>query len=125
MELSFHPSLMHLKATAESSDLEKATDRCIQDIHALNSGRDRERARSSKKDWRYCLLLSACCPLSLRIAGKAYDALAASVAGLVLLTFLDRRYFEATTLNDCGRKADGEINIQSSPSARLSLSLSQ
>lgn len=26
--------------------------------------------------------------------------------------------------NDCGRKADGEINIQSSPSARLSLSSS-
>jgi hypothetical protein len=115
---------MHLKAAAESRDLEKATDRCIQDIHALNSGRDRERARrcrSSKKDWRYCLLLLACCPLSLRIAGKAYDALAASVAGLILLTFLDRRCFEATTLNDCGRKADGEINIQSSPSARLSL----
>jgi hypothetical protein len=87
MKLFFHPSLMHSKAAAKSSDLEKATDRCSQymaepssgrltaDHYAHNSNRDRERARhckSSKKNWRYCPLLSPCCPLLLRIAVTAY-----------------------------------------------------
>jgi hypothetical protein len=59
IKLFFHPSLMHSKAAAESSDLEKATDRCSQDMaklssgrltadhHAHNSGPDRERASAA------------------------------------------------------------------------------
>jgi hypothetical protein len=81
--------MMHLKVAAESSDLEKATGRRIQDMATLSSGqpmadhpahnseRNPERARccrSSGKDWRHCVSLSAGCLLSLRIADEAYGA---------------------------------------------------